>query len=138
MRICLHTSLSAWTRSTIGVLCLSFCVPTSLIRLSVVQESLPVVHRLRLSSSAYVPTNPEWTNLPQETLDFRRTGFSPALRYSCQHSLSYKIQLALQLTFCSYTMLLYHTLRILSFGSKFQPRLSSAQSHSTSELLRTL
>ena len=27
---------------------------------------------------------------------------------------------------------------ILSFGSKFQPRLSSAQSHSTSELLRTL
>ena len=26
----------------------------------------------------------------------------------------------------------------LSFGSKFQPRLSSAQSHSTSELLRTL
>ena len=27
---------------------------------------------------------------------------------------------------------------ILSFGSKFQPRLYSAQSHSTSELLRTL
>ena len=27
---------------------------------------------------------------------------------------------------------------ILSFGSKFEPRLSSAQSHSTSELLRTL
>jgi hypothetical protein len=35
---------------------------------------------------------------------------------------------------CSSTILF----SILSFGSKFQPRLSSAQSHSTSELLRTL
>ena len=51
-RICLRTSLTAWTRSTNGVLCLSFCVPTSLKRLSVVLESQPVVHRLQLSLSA--------------------------------------------------------------------------------------
>ena len=35
---------------------------------------------------------------------------------------------------CSSTI----TLVIRSFGTKFEPRLSSAQSHSTSELLRTL
>ena len=85
------------------------------------------------------PTYPEWTNLPQETLDFRWAGFSPALRYSCQHSLLYAVHQTLQFSFCPHTMLLYqHLSMFLSFGSKFQPRLSSAQSHSTSELLRTL
>ena len=52
MRICLHTPLTAWTHSTNGVLNLSFCVPTSFKQTLVVQESLPVVHRLRLSASA--------------------------------------------------------------------------------------
>ena len=47
MRICLHASLDAWTRITNSVLNLSFCVPTSLKRLSVVQEYQPVVHRLQ-------------------------------------------------------------------------------------------
>src|SRR6186997_3518907 len=32
------------------------------------------------------PTNPERTSLPQETLGFRRVGFSPSSRYLCQHS----------------------------------------------------
>lgn len=32
----------------------------------------PVSHHLRLSASAKGPTNPERTNLPQETLGFRR------------------------------------------------------------------
>ena len=52
MRICLHTSLTAWTRSTNRALNLSFCVPTSLKQSSVVQESLPVVHRLQRLLSA--------------------------------------------------------------------------------------
>ena len=51
-RICLPGSLTAWTRSTNGVLNLSFCVPTSFMQSSVVQEYLPVVHRLQLSLSA--------------------------------------------------------------------------------------
>ena len=51
-RICLLHTLRAWTRSTNGVLCLSSCVPTLFKRLSVVQESQPVVHRLQLSLSA--------------------------------------------------------------------------------------
>ena len=52
VRICLHYGPAAWTHSTNGALCLSFCVPTSFKRRSVVQESLPVVHRLRPSPSA--------------------------------------------------------------------------------------
>src|SRR5690606_40152242 len=52
----------------------------------VVQEYQPVVHRLRLSASAWVPTNPERTSLPQETLVIRCMGFSPMFRYSYRHS----------------------------------------------------
>ena len=32
------------------------------------------------------PANPARNDLAQEPLDIRRAGFSPALRYSCQHS----------------------------------------------------
>src|SRR5699024_7483289 len=39
--------LLTWTRSTIDTLNLSSCVPTSLIRILLVQELSPVVHRLR-------------------------------------------------------------------------------------------
>ena len=49
-RTSLRSSLTACTGSTINLLMLSFCVTASLI--SVVLESQPVVHRLRLSSSA--------------------------------------------------------------------------------------
>ena len=37
------------------------------------------MHRLRLSASPKLPTNPGRIYLPQETLGFRRAGFSPAL-----------------------------------------------------------
>src|SRR3954468_15615647 len=52
----------------------------------VVGECHPVGHRLRLSASPEVPTNPEQANFTQETLDNRWRGFSPLLRYSCRHS----------------------------------------------------
>src|SRR5207244_7989430 len=52
----------------------------------VVQGYQPVVHRLRLSASAYVPTNPEQISFTQEPLGIRRTCFSHVFRYSCQHS----------------------------------------------------
>ena len=51
-RICLLPRLAAWTRSTNGVHSLSSCVPPSLKRCLVVQESQPVIHRLRFSASA--------------------------------------------------------------------------------------
>ena len=50
MRTSLHTTLNPCTGSTINRLMLSFCVSASLIK--VVLESPPVIHRLRLSSSA--------------------------------------------------------------------------------------
>ena len=51
-RTSLRTSLTAWPESTIPPVCLSFCVTASVLRLSTVQEYQPVVHRLRLLSSA--------------------------------------------------------------------------------------
>src|SRR5690625_2090774 len=53
---------------------------------SPVREYQPVVHRLRLSASPYVPTYPGRINLALEPLVIRRTGFSPVIRYSCLHS----------------------------------------------------
>src|SRR5690625_3062140 len=53
---------------------------------SPVREYQPVVHRLRLSASPYVPTYPGRINLALEPLVIRRTGFSPVFRYSCLHS----------------------------------------------------
>ena len=99
---------------------------------------LSIAYAFRPRLRPRLTTNPERTNLPQETLDFRRTGFSPALRYSCQHSLFCTVHQVSRLSFCPYRMLLYQFIEFLSFGNRFQPRLSSAQSHSTSELLRTL
>ena len=47
----------------------------------VVPEYQPDVHRLRHIVLGLGPTNPERTSLPQETLGFRRVGFSPTSRY---------------------------------------------------------
>ena len=65
-----------------------------------VQEFQPVVHHLRLSASAKVPTNPGRTNLPLETLGLRPVGFSPTSRYSYQHSHYFTVHMSLQSCFC--------------------------------------
>ncbi len=49
------------------------------------RECLPVVHRLRLPASPKLPADPGRISLAQETLGFRRSGFSPLSRYSCLH-----------------------------------------------------
>ena len=49
------------------------------IKLLPAQEYWPAAHRLRLSASTKEPANPGRIYLPQETLGFRRAGFSPAL-----------------------------------------------------------
>ena len=55
---------------------LTFCVTPSLITLDRRYRNIePVSHQLRLSASPKGPTNPGRTNLPQEILGFRRTGF---------------------------------------------------------------
>jgi len=53
--------------------------PSGLYRYSMVQEFLPAFLQLRLAASPEGPTHPGMINIAQETLDLRRTGFSPVL-----------------------------------------------------------
>ena len=62
-RTSLRPSLPACPGSTINRVCLSFCVPASVMRISVVLESLPVVHRLRLYVLGLGPDLP-WVDEP--------------------------------------------------------------------------
>ena len=90
------------------------------------------------------PTNPERTSLPQETLGFRRVGFSPTLRYSCRHSHSRPLQPSLRSTFAANRTLPYRPTagepadRPVASVPGLSPVRFSAPDHSTSELLRTL
>ena len=89
----------------------SFCL-----NLLVVTECQPYVHRLRLS-------------------------FSPISRYSFRHSHFCTVHCRFRYSFSPYRTLSYHNISfniIPSFGVNFSPVKSSAQGHSTSELLRTL
>ena len=71
------------------------------------------------------PTNPTRTDLPSETLDFRRTWFSHVSRYSCRHSHSRTLQSTSRLAFAAYGTLPYQYILadiILSFGAVVEPR----------------
>ena len=74
------------------------------------------------------PTNPERTSLPQETLGFRRVGFSPTLRYSCRHSHFRTLQPSSRSTFTAernapLPSTARRTVRsIRSFGTRLEPR----------------
>ena len=105
----------------------------------IVQESPPVIHRLRLSSSPSVPTYPEQISFTLETLDIRPKGFPPFSRYSFRHSLFLALHCSLSVQLrCANNAPLPLLKGVLSFGVVFQPRTFSAQDLSTSELLRTL
>ena len=85
------------------------------------------------------PDLPRADEPPLETLGFRCVGFSPTFRYSHRHSLFYTLQRSFRYAFAAYRTLPYHLLaQIHSFGNILSPGKLSAQSHSTSELLRTL
>ena len=86
------------------------------------------------------PTNPERTSLPQETLGFRRVGFSPTSRYSCRHSHFRTLQPSSRSTFAANGTLPYHSHCCKSVASVpcLSPVEFSARIHLTSELLRTL
>ena len=82
------------------------------------------------------PTNPWLTDIAMETLDIRRAGFSPALRYSSQHSHFYTLQQLLTGHLHSFlsdaNLIMYRTLpyrpyipkdiQTRSFGIYLQPR----------------
>ena len=84
-RICQSIGSSACTGITIPGSCFPSASPQFC--LYKVQESQPVVHRLRLSTSPLAPTYPEQISFTLETLDIRPRGFSPLSRYSFRHSL---------------------------------------------------
>ena len=89
------------------------------------------------------PTNPERKSLAQETLGFRRVGFSPTFRYSCRHSHFRTLQPSSRSTFAANGTLPYRpaaamAARPVASVPSLSPVGSSAQNHLTSELLRTL
>ena len=93
------------------------------------------------SGLALAPAYPGRTNLPLETSDIRPLRFSRNSRYSFRHSLLCKVHDCFRCRFTPYTTLPYPAyllIRSLSFGCMLSPVKSSAQLHSTSELLRTL
>ena len=91
------------------------------------------------SGLALAPAYLGRTNLPLETLDFRPLRFSRNSRYSFRHSHSNTVHMCFRSCFTPHTTLPYPCIAASpSFGVYFSPVKFSAQSHSTSELLRTL
>src|SRR6187401_3870199 len=91
----------------------------------VVPEYQPDVHRLRRVVLGLGPTNPERTSLPQETLGFRRVGFSPTSRYSCRHSHFCPLQPSSRSTFTAEQnapLPLVLKGQVRSFGTMLEPR----------------
>ena len=90
------------------------------------------------SGLALAPAYLGRTNLPLETLDFRPLRFSRNSRYSFRHSHFRNVHRCFRCDFTPYGTLPYPVIDCLSFGYILSPVKSSAQHHSTSELLRTL
>ena len=105
-----------------------------------VQESPPVVLRLRVPASPSAPTCPGQISFTLETLDIRPRGFPPLSRYSFRHSLFLPLHCALRHSFSARRIAPLPAMFTWppGFGGVFQPRTFSAQDLSTSELLRTL
>ena len=118
--------------------------PVSLLRTiatATVLEFPPVFHRLRLYVLALGPDLP-WVDEPSPgNLRFSAAWFLtrlslliPAFSLVCTPRL---LTLTLRRAYIAPLPLAFN-MQILNFGEWLQPRLSSAQNHSTSELLRTL
>ena len=90
------------------------------------------------SGLALAPAYLGRTNLPLETLDFRPLRFSRNSRYSFRHSHFSSVHMSFRSCFTPMRTLPYPVKHCLSFGYILSPVKSSAQHHSTSELLRTL
>ena len=71
-----------------------------------------------LSSLGLGSTHPTWTDLPSETLDYRRRRFSLRSRYSCPHSHSPPLQrtLPVRLHRCGDALLPLALLQVPGFG----------------------
>ena len=117
------------------------CVTPSLKRSLPVPDSQPDVHLLRLLPRIRPRLTLGRRSLPRNPYAFGGADSHRPFRYSCQHSHFLPVHRPLQDGFGPTGTLLYHAATagcIHSFGSVLQPRESSAQGLSTSELLRTL
>ena len=117
------------------------CVTPSLKRSLPVPDSQPDVHLLRLLPRIRARLTLGRRSLPRNPYAFGGADSHRPFRYSCQHSHFLPVHGTLQYRFGPIGTLLYHATTagcIHSFGSVLQPRESSAQGLSTSELLRTL
>ena len=89
-------------------------------------------------------TNPWLIDIAKETLIFRRVGFSPTLRllvptFLLLNAPAWVTPLpSMQIRILSYHVIFPKENNILSFGTMFEPRLSSVQVLLLSELLRFL
>ena len=140
-RTSLRSILGASTELTITPLCSSSCVIASVKHPLVVQEFPPVVHRLRPYVLGLGPDLP-WADKPSPgNLGLSTARFLtelalliPAFSLACSpHVLTIMLQPA-----CNVPLPICLNNRFHSFGGRFSPVTSSAQNHSTSELLRTL
>ena len=99
-RICQPDSFSACTGISIPGSCSPHASPQFCSY--VVQESKPVVHRIRLSTSPSAPTYPEQISFTLESLDIRPEGFSPSSRYSFRHSLFLSLHCSFRYSFVGF------------------------------------
>ncbi len=138
-RICLSHTLRAWTHSSFRALHLSSCVTPSLNRKlggTGFSTSCPSPTPFGLGLGPGLP----WADEPSPGILRFPAGriLTCLLAYLCQHSLFLSVHYSFQYSFCPIRTLPYHPKRIRSFGIVLSPVESSAQSHLTSELLRTL
>jgi len=139
-RICLPNSLRAWTHSSIRALHLSSCVTPSLITSASgtgFSTSCPSPTPFGLGLGPGLP----WADEPSPGNLRLSAGriLTCLLAYLCQHSLFLPVHRSFRYDFNPIGMLPYHFLtEIQSFGIMLSPVTFSAQSHLTSELLRTL
>jgi hypothetical protein len=140
-RISLLCPLLAWTHSTIHALHLSSCV-TPLLKRQLggtgFSTSYPSPTPCGLGLGPGLP----WADEPSPGILRFTAGriLTCLLAYLCQHSLFLSVHYSFQYSFCPIRSLPYPArfARCRSFGIMLSPVTFSAQSHLTSELLRTL
>ena len=109
VRICLHITLHACTRTTNLALCLPFCVTPLLKQTSPVLEYQPAVHLLRLLPRIRPRLTLRRRALLRNPYAFGGKDSHLSFRYSCQHSHFPPVHRPLQNDFNPMGTLLYHT-----------------------------
>ncbi len=105
---------------------------------SVATESLPYVHRLRLSGLVLSSRLTQADEPSSRNLRFSAIMILTNSRYSFRHSHCDISTMSLPVCFCRTLLPTNNLLSCRSFGMNFSPVTFSAHNHSTSELLHSL